>query len=160
LPRASEMMRLASVDPASLACLPDHGGNGAGVGKATTAKSIAACVKATHAAAGRFAAATKRVGACLRALFACAQEAQNAPACVAATDKVCDRAFAAMPDDADVQAPIGRKCAAITYAALSAADGANLSALAPACATLGIPSLASLDDYVQCLVPTVAPSRR
>jgi len=155
------MMRLASVDPASLACLPDHGGNGAGVGKATTAKSIAACVKAIHAAAGRFAAAaTKRVGACLRALFACAQEAQNAPACVAAADKVCDRAFAAMPHDADVQAPIGRKCAAITYAALSAADGANLSALAPACATLRIPSLASLDDYVQCLVPTVAPSAK
>jgi len=72
------MMRLASVDPASLACLPDHGSNGAGVGKATTAKSIAACVKATHAAG--------------------------------------------------------------------------------ACATLGIPSLASLDDYVQCLVPTVTPS--
>jgi hypothetical protein len=153
LPRAGEMMRLAGIDPAALACLPDHGGNGAGVGNTTTAKSIAACVKATHAAAGRFVeAATKRVGACLRALFGCVQEAQNAPACVAAADKVCDRAFAAMPSDADVQARIGPKCAAIAYGALSAADGANLSALAPACAALGVSSLGSLDDYLQCLV--------
>jgi hypothetical protein len=153
MPRAGELMRLAGIDAASFPCLADRGGNGAGSGNAVTGRPIGVCVNAIRVAGGRFAGKTlKRVETCLGALFGCAQESPNDPACVAAAVKGCDRAFLAIPSESSIRTAIARKCAGVAYATLSAPDGANLSALTDDCAGLGVSSLDSLDDYVQCVV--------
>ena len=40
----------------------------------------------------------------------------------------------------------------MAYATLRAADAANLDGLGAACAAVGVPALASLADYQQCVV--------
>jgi cysteine-rich repeat protein len=158
-PRAKELLRLPGMHAARLdavVCLPDHGGDGAGVGDpAGLGKAVDVCGGAIVKAGSAF--VKKRLARrakCADALFTCAQLAPGDPACLAKARARCDlAATASAADERALGAGIAKRCneTTIAYATLRVAGAANLDALASSCAAVGVPALDSLADYQQCV---------
>lgn len=163
-PRAKELLRLPGMNAARLdavVCLPDHGGDGAGVGDpAGLGKAVDACGAAIVKAGSAFVKKRlARQAKCADALFTCVQLAPGNPACLSKARTRCDQAAAASTaDERALAAGIAKRCneTTIAYATLRAAGAANLDALATACAAVGVASLDGLADYQQCVLRSEA----
>ena len=96
-----------------------------------------------------------RFAKCADALFSCVQLAPDNGACLAKARTRCDQSHAATAaDERKLGSTITERCGehVIAYATLRAARAANLDALAAGCAAVGVPALASLADYQQCVL--------
>ncbi len=167
LPRAGELVAVSGASLAAASALPDFGGDGAGLGERRSGRAAKRCAAAVARAADRVVNAELRgVGRCGGAVLACVQSGAAAaavgkPEKVAATD--CLPQAAAMCADyaaraasvADgLPAAVRRRCdvALLPFGVLRAANAANLDALASECARHGVAPLATLDDYLGCLI--------
>lgn len=163
-PRAKELLRLPGMNAARLdtvVCLPDHGGDGDGVGDpAGLGKAVDACGGAIVKAGSAFVKKRlARQAKCADALFTCVQLAPGNPACLGKVRTRCDQAAAASAaDERALAAGIAKRCneTTIAYATLRAAGAANLDALAASCATVDVPALDTLADYQQCVLRSEA----
>ena len=159
-PRAKELLRLPGMNAATvdrIACLPDHGGDGAAVGDpAGQGKAVDACAKTiVKTGTGFVRKRLARFAKCADALFSCVQLAPDNGACLAKARARCDQAMAATAaDERKLGSTITKRCGehVIAYATLRAARAANLDALAAGCAAVGVPALESLADYQQCVL--------
>jgi hypothetical protein len=159
-PRAKELLRLPGTHAATLdavVCLPDHGGDGAGVGDpAGRGKAVDACTSAVvRAGTSVVRKRLGRWGRCADALFACVQLAPADGACLAKARARCDAARAADAADARaLAAAVAKRCRedTIPYATLRAATAANLDALAATCAAVGVTRLDGIADYRTCVL--------
>ena len=158
-PRAKELLRLPGMNAARLdavVCLPDHGGDGDGVGDpAGLGKAVDGCGAAIVKAGSAFVKKRlTRQAKCADALFTCVQLAPGNPACLGKARTRCDQAAAASAaDERALAAGIAKRCneTTIAYATLRAAGAANLDALAASCAAVGVSALEALADYQQCV---------
>jgi hypothetical protein len=156
VPRAGEMLGLAGHSAAGvvpcLVPLADGGGNGPGPG--ARGKHAARCRKAIDKAGASFLKATlKAVQRCAAALAVCAQQKPGDAGCTIRAHATCARSDGTELQ-ATLHAAIVRTCgdAALPFADLLQATGLGLGGTAPACAALGVPSLATVDDVAACLV--------
>jgi cysteine-rich repeat protein len=163
-PRAKELLRLPGMNAARLdavVCLPDHGGDGIGVGDPIgLGKAVDACGAAIVKAGTAFVKKRlARQAKCADALFTCVQLAPADAACLTKARARCDHAAAAT---AAVERALGtgitKRCneTTIAYATLRAAGAANLDALGASCDAVGVPVLESLADYQQCVLRSEA----
>ena len=140
--------------PVGSTCLPDHAPSGDANAKAA-APCVAAMLKASARDHGGWRTA---YGKCLAAVFACGDSAGADPACMGRATATCDAAFRKAPPVDPGTVAVERACAAdkTPYAALVAADGANIGALAATCASVGIPSLDGIAAWRACIARTAA----
>jgi hypothetical protein len=159
-PRAKELMRLPGMNAATLdtiVCLPDHGGDGDAVGDpAGTGKAVDACTGAIVKAGTSFVKKRlARMAKCVDGIFSCVQLAPNDGACLAKARTKCDQGQAASAaEERTLTSNVAGRCneSVVAYATLRAASAANLDALVDACAAVGVPDLATLADYQQCVL--------
>jgi len=140
--------------PVGSACLADHAPSGD-----ANAKQAASCVAAILKTSEREHVAWRTAyGKCLGAIFACGGSDDADPACVARASATCDAAFRKTPPVDPGAVVVEKACAAdkTPFAALSAADGANVAALGATCASLGIPSLDGIAAWRACVTRTAA----
>jgi hypothetical protein len=151
-PRAGELQRFAGVSPEADGCLPDHAGDGEGVGDVVQGKAIQACTAAITKAASGF--LTKKLTSytkCVNLVFACVQTKPGDTACLAKADASCGKETAKITAArAKVGPAIDKKCGGIDFNAnLRPPRAANLDALA---ATLpGADTLSTLTSYETAL---------
>jgi hypothetical protein len=159
-PRAKELMRLPGMNAATLdtiVCLPDHGGDGAAVGDpAGEGKAVESCAAAIVKSGTSFVKKRlARMAKCADALFTCVQLKPGDGACLAKARARCDAGQAtSAAEERTLARSVTNRCRedVVAYATLRAARAANLDALASACAAVGVPALATLADYQQCVV--------
>ena len=155
IPRTRELVRVVDVPPsvAGLECLADHGGSGAA--DAGAGEAVADCVRTTARANARLVGRTLNAYAeCTRAALACAGAHAGDPTCGARAEAACTRAFARV---AGAGAAAERALAAVCgeprvpFASLAAPEGADLDAVADACAALAVDELDAEPAYASCL---------
>jgi hypothetical protein len=155
-PRSRELLAVAGLTLAPTTCLVDHAGSGADVGATDLGKTVARCAAAVKKAGRALATARLRgLAGCVQRLFTCVQRKQEDPTCLGKAAGACTRLLAATDTVAAKLAPaIDRRCAAaaVAFSTLEADTGLNLTALAGACAALGVPTLASISDYETCVL--------
>ncbi|MCC6849054.1 MAG: exo-alpha-sialidase [Deltaproteobacteria bacterium] len=159
-PRVKELLRLPGMNASTLdsvACLPDHGGDGESVGDPGGAgKTLDACTAAIVKAGTGFARKRlARLAKCVDGLFACVQTASDDGACLTKARAKCEQGgVASVAEEGSLARTVAARCgeALIPYATLRAAPAANLAALDAACAAVGVPELTSLADYQRCVV--------
>jgi hypothetical protein len=91
---------------------------------------------------------------CVGKIFDCIQTQPSDRACVTSKARTkCAKAFARVADEGiRLDGAVRRGCDVLDFAsALRAPNAANLGALSDACAVVGVPDLASIDDYDACL---------
>jgi len=159
-PRAKELMRLPGMNAATLdtiVCLPDHGGDGDAVGDPTgQGKAVDTCATAIVKAGTSFVKKRlARMAKCADGLFSCVQLSPNDGACLAKARTKCDQGRAtSAAEERTLTSAVAGRCSegTVAYATLRAARAANLDALADACTAVGVPTLATLADYQQCVL--------
>jgi hypothetical protein len=151
--RARELLQLVQMPLDTVSCIPDHGAGGDVNDPSETGKAVAKCTAAVNKAAAKFVAQKlKHLEKCVDAIFACVQTKPGDPSCGTRANGACDTAFSRIAVAAAGVAPtVDKRCAAISFATLRGADGANLDALAAECALYDVPNLESLEDYENCL---------
>ncbi len=153
-PRAGELFRLAAA-PDGAACREDFGGTGAGSGDPKgLGKNLERCAQ-TLAKGGAGFARTRlgAIGRCIDGVFLCVEATPSDAACLTKATQKCDREFARIEREiGKLTVATGKRCNVIDFAALADESGANLDAIAPTCPDYGIPSVATVGDYVACLV--------
>ncbi|MEO6025781.1 MAG: exo-alpha-sialidase [Candidatus Binatia bacterium] len=159
-PRAKELLRLPGMNAATLdtiVCLPDHGGDGDAVGDPTgQGKAVDTCATAIVKAGTSFVKKRlARMAKCADGLFSCVQLLPSDGACLAKARTKCDQGQAtSTAEERKLTSAVAGRCSegTVAYATLRAARAANLDALADACAAVGVPTLATLADYQQCVL--------
>ena len=151
-PRVGELMRVAGVAADAGACLPDHAGNGEGVGDVVQGKAIQACsVAITKAASGFIAKKLASLTKCVDKVFACIQTKPGDAACLAKANAACGKEAAKIAAErAKLPTAVDKKCGGIDFTqSLLPPRAANLAALA---STLpGSDTLDTLTHYEQSL---------
>ena len=151
-PRVGELMRVAGVTADAGTCLPDHEGNGEGVGDPVQGKAIHACsVAITKAANGFIAKKLASLTKCVDKVFACIQTKPGDAACLAKANAACGKEAAKIAAErAKLPAAVDKKCGGIDFNQnLLPPRAANLAALA---STLpGSDTLDTLTHYEQAL---------
>ena len=150
VPRGGELLRLAGVPADPDGCREDHGGIGAGAG----GKDLVRCQQAI-AKSGRDLLARKLKAAqqCIDAMVRCVQRKPGDQQCIdKAVDKCASKFGSFRRDDARHVERIEARCLELDFATLRAASGLNLDAASVGCATLGVPGLATLEDYETCVL--------
>jgi hypothetical protein len=154
-PRAGELLHLVQAVPDAGGCREDFGGSGLGLGDPKGAgKALERCVQ-TLVKGGEGFARTRlaSIGRCIDGVFVCVESADSNAACVAKAKQKCDREFAKVQREvAKLTVATGKKCNTLAFGVLSSPEGAHLDAVTPTCPDYGIPSVASVGDYVACLV--------
>lgn len=154
LPRLAQLLALAGSDLGSRSsCLAVLANGGGDVGDADLGKSVESCRTAiAKATRGVVAVRTKERAACAVAAFKCIQEKGGDPACLAKAGTACVRGSSASAAAvAGLGDAIAAKCGGIAFPTLAADAGLGLAGLAARCADVGVASLATLDQYVECL---------
>jgi hypothetical protein len=154
-PRAGELLRLVDVSEDAGACREDFGGSGSGVGDPKgLGKLVERC--ATTLVKGGTTYARDRlasIGRCIDAVFVCVEADVGNPACLPKAAAKCEREFARVQKDvAKLTVAAGKSCNGVDFDVLSGASGAFLDAVVADCPSYGIPTIATLADYVACLV--------
>ncbi len=154
-PRAGELLRLAELAPDTGACRQDFGGTGVGLGDPKgLGRNLERCGEAL--VRGGAALARTRLGAlgrCIDSVFVCVEADPGNPVCVPNAVRKCTREFAKVQREiAKLTVAAAKRCNGLDFDVLSGPAGAYLEAVTPACASYGIPSVASVADYVACLV--------
>lgn len=152
-PRTSELLaNLPGAPFANTTGLPPVGGCGTCNVQDAQRKAVEKCGKTlgtgTHALASALEAA---FGACTLALYDCAQNEADAPACVSAATAKCTKAAAKVTKAVAKLGAGAAKSCGTDFTSLSQPGGLNLAALAPRCAALGVPALDGSSAFVSCL---------
>jgi hypothetical protein len=158
MPRSHELLGLCSSLPGTFGCIPDHGANGGSLADATLAKSLLKCEAAIQKAASAFVVTNlTTLEKCIDVVFTCVQTKPGDDTCIhtqdskAKAETTCSKlATKSQTAEAKVKPAIDKACAGVSMSALFDANGANIGALVATCATYGV-TLATLDDYVECL---------
>ncbi len=151
-PRAGELRRVAGLPAEADGCLPDHAGDGQGVGDVVQGKALQACAAAITKAASGF--VTKKLAGltkCVGKVFSCIQLKPNDAACLAKANAGCGKEAAKITAArAKLGLAIDKKCGGIDFDVnLRPPRAANLDALV---ATLpGADTLATLQSYEAAL---------
>jgi uncharacterized repeat protein (TIGR03806 family) len=153
VPRAGELLRVLGVTPSPIACLDDYGGTGAHVADPRrVGRPLDRCLATALRDGGRaFEAHTKSLAICAATIFGCVGLAvDDEAACLATAEDVCR---ARLERTASAPLAVGRLCRepTVSFASLASGDGANLVALGESCAEVGVPVLASVDDWLACV---------
>ncbi len=154
-PRAGELLELVQALPDAGSCREDFGGSGLGLGDPKGAgKTLERCVQSLVKGGEAFARnRLASIGRCIDAVFVCVQSADSNPGCLAKADQKCAREFAKVQREVGkLTVTTGKKCNGLAFDILASATGAHLDAVIPTCPAYGIPSVASVADYVACLV--------
>ena len=154
-PRAGELLRLADAAPDAGSCREDFGGTGIGLGDPKgTGKAVERCTQAVvRGGEGYARARLGSIGRCVDAAFVCVETAPGDAACLTKATQKCDREFARVQSEvAKLTVAVGKRCNTLDFAMLGGPSGANLDAIAPSCPSYGIPDVASVADYLACLV--------
>jgi len=158
-PRAGEMLDLVRTQGGTFpapTCLVDHGPAGATSDPKTLGKAVDKCEAKMKAAGTKFLLA--KLGGlttCAAGVLTCDLTKPGDAGCLSKASSACTKGLAKIDDEADKVGPaIDKRCgaAAINFDALRAPTGANLDALAPECATFGVPAINSIADYETCLI--------
>lgn len=160
VPRADELFRLVGHDPASeLTCLvPGADGASADLG-APKAKRAVKCQLAIQGASAKFASFTaKLTQKCLGLVYACVQTKPTDPKCLPKAIGTCQKQLDRLRAPgkgagAKLAATITKNCSKdpLVVGDLLDAAGLGFEALRGECAALGVPSLATIADLVDCL---------
>jgi len=154
MPRTGQLAADLSIPTRAGSCLVDRGGSGDVGAPKGLGKTLDGCQKALQGSGAKLVAAQlKSLGKCVTTAFGCAQTKPNDVKCTAKTQATCDKAIGVDIPKAETKATaaIGKKCLAI-FADLGATNALNTSALATTCQSLGVATLASLDDLVSCVL--------
>jgi hypothetical protein len=130
MPRAGELWRVAGVTAEN--CLPDHGGDGAGIGDVVQGKAIQQCAAVvTKAASGFLAKKLASLTKCVDKVVACIQTKPGDASCLAKADAACGKEAAKIAAErAKVGPAIDKKCGALDFdSGLRPPTAANLAAL-------------------------------
>jgi len=156
VPRAGELLRIASVPRTALTCLADHGGSGHGERDAEAGVAIIRCARSMARAGARLAGRTlANVALCTRATRACLESSEADTACLDDATTTCGGAFVRVDD---ARRAFGRAVAAacgderVPFTTLASATGANLAALADECATVQMEDASDLPATIECIV--------
>ncbi len=155
-PRAGELLTLVRNRGASFdapPCLADFGA--AGAVDAPLNKAVDKCEGQIKSAGSKFAIAKLRsLERCIDALLSCDVVKPGDSSCLAKASSTCSRELAKIETEAAKMGPsIDKRCSAdsLAFGVLAGTDGANLDALTPTCADLGVSPLDSLAAYETCL---------
>ncbi len=134
-------------------CIDDLGGPDPEAPALDDGRAIEACNRALHRAGRRFAGhRLASLQSCLAARASCLKSSVGREACERRAAATCQtRRDRLAADEERLASTIDRACAGLDFAILAAEAGANVGALRPTCAALGVPDLASLADYERCL---------
>ncbi len=135
-------------------CVDDLGGADPDAPDAADAHAFDGCTRAVRLAGRRFLRhRMTTLQGCVAAHASCLKATSGAEACEARAIEACNARIARLADDpARFIATVDRGCHGVDFAALRAADGGNVAALASRCADLGVPALDSLAAYEQCIL--------
>jgi hypothetical protein len=154
-PRTGELLRMLSIAPDAGACREDFGGSGLGVGDPRgLGKAIEKCVQ-TLVRGGASLTKTRltSIGGCIDAVFVCVEADNSNPECLAKATARCGKDFGRVQQQiAKLTVAAAKNCNGLDWAVLGGPTGANLDAVAPECETVGIADVATIADYVACLV--------
>jgi hypothetical protein len=161
-PRAVELLDTADVNAGLLAhftCLMGAMGAGGGYGAIDpkgVGKAIDNCAKETKKAGSMFVSSkVQSIEKCLGEVFKCVQTKPGDQACIDKAAGKCANEFG--PDgkiskaEEKLRSSVQKKCGPASFSDLAGTMGMNLDDLASVCVSLGVSSLSSLDDYVECL---------
>jgi len=164
-PRAKELMDNAGVAGgilANLTCLMGSAGASDGFGDTDpkgAGKAVEGCAKETRKAGAKFVGAkVKSIEKCLGEVFKCVQTKQGDQGCIDKATGKCAKEFGAggkiAKAEAKLRSSIAKKCGPekASFGDLTAAMGMNLTDLTTVCDGLGVPTLANIDDYIECMV--------
>ncbi|MCC6848837.1 MAG: Ig-like domain-containing protein [Deltaproteobacteria bacterium] len=154
-PRAGELLRLIGAAPDGGACRTDFGGSGAGLGDPKgLGRGVERCAQAlVRSGAGLARTRLGAIGRCVDAVFLCVAADPGNAACLAKATQRCTREFGKVQRAVGtLTVAVSRRCDPLAFAVLTDPAGANLDAVAPRCPSYGIPAVASVGDYVACLV--------
>lgn len=155
MPRARQLLETAgivtghAVGPES--CLTNVGGGGV-LADAKAGKALLKCEGGAATAGVTFAAKARAAFAkCADAVFACAQT-KPTQRCLDGATKTCAKQLANV-DAAQAKLADGvrKACGSIPLTDLTDAASGDVDGLATVCGTLGVASLATLDDYAECM---------
>jgi hypothetical protein len=153
LPRTGEL--LADLPGAPLANtngLPPIAGCGTCNVQESQRKAVEKCGKALGTGTQALASALEAAfGACTLALYDCAQNEADAPACIGDATGKCTKAAAKVTKAVAKLGAGAAKSCGTDFTSLSQPGGLNLDALAPRCVALGVPTLDSSGAFVSCL---------
>lgn len=154
-PRTGELLRLLGATPDAGACREDFGGSGLGVGDPKGAgQAIERCVQIlVQGGASLTKTRLTAIGNCLDNVLACVEGHAGNAACLAKATTRCGRELTRVQQQiAKVTVAAGKRCNGLDFAQLRGPTGAHLDALIPDCEGFGVPDVASIGDYVACLV--------
>jgi len=151
-PRARQLLDDAGITFDPNLRLPNVGGSG-NLGDAKAGKALLKCEAGATKAGAAFAAKARSAYAkCMEAVFGCAQLKPGDQSCIDKAAASCAKQVAKV-DDLQVKAAasVTKSCEEIPFADLLGASGGNVAAVADVCNAVGVPALAMLGDYADCL---------
>lgn len=154
-PRTGELLRILGATPDAGSCREDFGGSGSGVGDPSgLGKAVERCVQ-TLVRGGASLTKTRlgSIGGCIDAVFVCVEADGGSAACLTAATERCAKDFARVNQQiAKLTIAAGKSCGGLDFALLGGPTGAYLDAMTPDCESFGVPEVATVADYVTCLV--------
>lgn len=154
-PRTGEMLRLLGATSDAGSCREDFGGSGVGVGDPKgLGKAVERCVQ-TLVRGGASLTKTRlnSIGGCIDAVFVCVEADSGNAACLTAATERCAKDFGRVNQQiAKLTLAAGKACNGLDFALLGGPTGAYLDAITPDCESFGVPDVATVADYVACLV--------
>jgi hypothetical protein len=154
MPRAAKLGTDLGVSPRAGSCLVNRGGGGDSGDPKGAGKALGVCQKALKQAGAKLVAAKlKSLGKCVTTAFGCAQTKPDETKCAGKARAACDKTFGSdLPAaEAKAAAAIDKKCRAI-FSEVDSESALQTQALASACESVGVVSLATLDDLVRCVL--------
>ncbi len=156
MPRARDLLDSNGVNVGhavdAQSCLVDESGSGGLGGDGKAGKALVACETKAAKAGSSFAAKARGAFAkCADAVMNCAQ-LKPTQKCVDAAAKTCTKAVASVDDgQTKLHDAVVKACGKIPLDDLENANGGDVSALASLCNSVGVASVATLDDYGTCV---------
>jgi hypothetical protein len=156
MPRAGELLRVAGVPVGlrrELACLPDQGGSGTGLGDSGPA--VARCARTLQRTAARFGERTlASIATCTKAALPCLDGGSGDAFCAATAKSACERAAARIAGARRALAAALRSACGeerVPFEDLTVASGAGLELLVDACEAVAVDSVDALPAHATCL---------
>lgn len=160
VPRAAALLDASGVLsslPVGTSCLPDFVTPRAARADGDAGRQAAPCTTAMLKAGERDLDAWRSAHEkCLGALFACGDPATGDDACWTRAAATCDGAFAKAPKTDPTGIDVDGACAEdkVPFAVLASSEGANVGALGPFCAAVGVAPLDGTAAWRACLART------
>jgi hypothetical protein len=162
--RAVELAKVGGLDLATdFPCLEDGAnGNQTGIGNVARGKALLKCQQAIAKAGATYANKRQKLEAkCIAPVVACVQLEPGDAACLGKANEKClkiagDLWFTVADDPTSLAgkayAKIAKACKNVALEDLLGSEGLGQGTRATECQSIGIPTLASLGDVVQCVI--------